>query len=982
MLSGDLSVPQPAKQPMHQFRSLVVCLVLSGAGTLSAGEAIDFARDVRPLLNQHCTSCHGGVKQAGDLSFSLREHVYGERESGVRVVVPEDIEASELVRRITTTDASERMPPVDEHPEGLSQTKIDTLITWVREGAEWRDHWSFIPPQRQELPTVSNTEWCRQRIDHFVLARLDEERLAPSPDADIDRWLRRVTLDLIGLPPTLQEQNAFREDVSQYGEAAYEVVVDRLLDSPRFGERWASMWLDQVRYADSKGLGLDGRRTIWRYRDWVIDAFNRDLPYDEFTVKQLAGDLLPDPTLDDLIATACHRTTQSNEEGGTDDEQFRVEAVVDRINTTWQVWQGLTFGCTQCHDHPYDPLLNTDYYRFMAYFNNTADCDVNSDAPLIQVPLDVRETGRALELDRQIAGIEESLRQSGQALVEDEGVWQALRGIAVESTDGVPTAVDSKPSGDEYHTLDAVRTKTGFVVTSPLPSDVTQLSALRLAISPLDPEAAVVDPEWGFVLSHLNAELISESSEDPIALEFVYVIGDEPRPFLDPQQSLNVESDDGFAAYSRIHYPRTAAFVLGSPIAVPVDATLRIELAFNQSAGGSHPLVGRRGSFAVSGGNVWPQWLEAQRFDETLVQLDGLKAQRNEIASVTVPVMQERIPRLSRPTYHFDRGNYLTKTDPVTAGLPSALAGKHADDAQDRLAMARWFVSPENPLTARVAVNRLWTQLFGMGLVATQEDFGSSGDRPSHPELLDDLSYRFMHDMHWSRKQLLRELALSSTYRQQSTVRPELRDRDAQNRLLAHGPRHRLSAEVVRDQALAIAGLLSDKMYGPPVHPPIPDGVWNPFQADDKWTTAEPGDENRYRRSVYIYVKRSIPFPMFASFDTPSREFCSSRRVRSNTPLQALMTLNDTTFDEASLALARRMLASDDELTKQLEFGLRLATCREPSADEVAELAALYDDVLPQQSVTDEETSSVSPKERGMAIVASVLLNLDELLTK
>ncbi|MCA9073424.1 MAG: PSD1 domain-containing protein [Planctomycetaceae bacterium] len=967
---------------MQRIRSLVICGVISAAGLLPAGDTVDFTRDVRPLLNEHCVSCHGGVKQAGDLSFVHRDHVYRERESGVRVIVPGDVEESELVRRITTTNEAERMPPVDEHPEGLSDNEIDTLITWVREGAVWQVHWSFVPPQRQALPTVSDAEWCRQRMDHFVLARLDEEGLTPSPDADVDRWLRRVTLDLIGLPPTLEDQDAFRQDVSHRGEAAYEAVVDRLLDSPRFGERWASMWLDHVRYADSKGLGLDGRRTIWRYRDWVIDAFNRDLPYDEFTVKQLAGDLLPDPTLDDLIATACHRTTQSNEEGGTDDEQFRVEAVVDRINTTWQVWQGVTFGCTQCHDHPYDPLLNTDYYRFMAYFNNTADCDVDSDAPLVQMPLDASETERASELDQQIADIKESLRQSGRGLVEDDGVWQPLRGITVESTDGVPTAVEPKETGDEYHTLDAVRTKTGFVVTSPLPSDVAQLTALRLTISPLDPEAAVVDPEWGFVLSHLKAQLISEASEEPIGLEFVSVIGDEPQPFLDPELSLDAENDDGFAAYSRIHYPRTAAFVLAAPVDVPAEATLWIKLAFNQSSGGSHPLVARRGSFALSSGEEWSQWLDAQQFDDKRAQLTALKEQRKAIASVDIPVMRERVPQFARLTHMFDRGNYLNKTEAVAASLPPSLADEDSAGAQDRLAMARWFVSPENPLAARVAVNRLWTQLFGTGLVATQEDFGSSGDRPSHPELLDDLAFRFMYDMHWSQKQLLRELTLSSTYRQQSTVNPELCERDPDNRLLARGPRHRLSAEVVRDQALAIAGLLSDKMYGPPVHPPIPDGVWNPFQAADKWTTAEPGDENRYRRSVYIYVKRSIPFPMFASFDTPSREFCTSRRVRSNTPLQALMTLNDTTFSEASLALGRRMLASHGESTDQLEFGLRLATCREPSADEVAELASLYDGILKEQSATDDEASSVSPNERAMGIVASVLLNLDELLTK
>ncbi|MEZ6053501.1 MAG: DUF1549 and DUF1553 domain-containing protein [Planctomycetaceae bacterium] len=801
-------------------------------------------------------------------------------------------------------------------------------------------------------------------------------------EAAADRWLRRVSLDLIGLPPTPSEREAFLQDVSTQGETAYETVVDRLLDSPHFGERWASMWLDQVRYADSKGLGLDGRRTIWKYRDWVIDAFNRDLPYDEFTLKQLAGDLLPDPTMDDLIATACHRTTQSNEEGGTDDEEFRVEAVVDRVNTTWQVWQGLSFGCAQCHNHPYDPLKNREYYQFMAYFNNSADCDVNSDAPTVMAPVSSTDEEHARQLDRQMEESAEQIRSAGERLVEDEGLWQPLMGLSIKSTDQTQTAIEAREEGGQYYTIGDVQTNTGFVVTAPIPEGVTQLTALRFTGFPLDPVAAVSEPEWGFVLSHLKAELLVDGTEAPVELKFAQVVGDEPQPFLDPQLSLDPESTDGFAAYSRIHYPRVAAFVLGEPVTVVAGSTLRLSLAFNQSSGGSHPLVARRGSFAVSGAHEWMDWLHDPALETARIQLIELETQRKSIESVSVPVMRERISQLTRPTHIFERGNFLSKADKVNAALPSALASGEAQTVHDRLAMARWFISSENPLTARVEVNRVWTEVFGMGLVATQEDFGSSGDLPSHPELLDDLAFRFQTEMGWSHKALLRELTLSSTYRQQATASPELIERDPQNRLLARGPRHRLSAEVVRDQSLEVSGLLSEKMHGPPVHPPIPDGVWIPFQESDKWTTAESGDENRYRRSIYIYVKRSIPFPMFASFDTPSREFCTSRRVRSNTPLQALMTLNDTTFNEAALALGRRMLKSHEDLSQQLAFGLSVTTCREPSADEVVELTALYNEVFSQQAAPADESSPLSPAEQAMSIVASVLLNLDEVLTK
>ncbi len=946
---------------------------------------IDFARDVRPILNEHCVSCHGGVKQAGDLSFGYKEHVFGPRESGGPIVVPGDPDASELIRRITTDDETERMPPVDEHPEGLTAEETQTLVQWVRQGAAWGEHWSFVRPARQPLPVVADPNWCRQRIDHFILARLEQEGIAPSPDAAADRWLRRVSLDLIGLPPTPADRTRFLEDVQEQGGAAYAVAVERLLDSPHFGERWASVWLDLVRYADSKGLGLDGRRSIWKYRDWVIDAFNRDLPYDQFTVEQLAGDLLPDATMDDLIATACHRSTQSNEEGGTDDEQFRVEAVVDRINTTWQVWQGLTFGCTQCHDHPYDPLRNTDYYHFMAFFNNTADSDLNSDAPLLQTPLDPSDYKTARKLDRQMEAADQTLWQSGRTLTEDKSLWMPLRNLEAAATDDAEMAVEPATQGDQYYTAGTVYKNTGFVLSAPLPEEQTQLTALRFTAFPLDPQASLANPEWGFVLSHLKAELLVAGSEEPVVLEFAQVIGDEPRPLLDPQQSLNAEHDDGFAAFSRIHHPRTAVFVLKKPAEVAPSTRLRVTLAFKRFSGGSHPLVARRGSLAVSGDAQWTSWLNDAQLTSARETLAQLREERKAIPSVALPIMRDRPLQIARPTFRFDRGNYLNKTEQVSAATPSVMSPLSSDRVPNRLDLARWLVSDENPLTARVAVNRFWAQLFGIGLVETQEDFGSSGEPPSHPALLDDLAVRFSDDMNWSVKQLLRELTLSSAYRQAAVIRPDIRERDPRNRLVARGPRGRLPAETLRDQALAIAGLLSEKMHGPPVYPPLPAGVWDPFQAADKWTTAERNDENRYRRSIYVYMKRTIPYPMFASFDTPSREYCTVRRITSNTPLQALMTLNDATFGEAAMALGRRMLVSAETLPSQLEFGLLLSTGREPSADEIAELESLHQQLLEQQPQTVETSDGeepVTPEEQTMAIVAGVLLNLDEVLTK
>ncbi|MBX3437562.1 MAG: DUF1549 domain-containing protein, partial [Planctomycetaceae bacterium] len=544
------------------LRCVAFGVLLWSAGLLGASEVVDFSRDVRPILTAHCSSCHGGVKQAGDLSFGLREHVLGPRDSGVPVVVPGAPHASELVRRVTSADPAERMPPVDEHREGLSPEEMETLVAWVRQGARWEEHWSFIPPQRQPRPAVQDVSWGRERIDDFILSRLEQEGLRPSPDAEPDRWLRRASLDLTGLPPTPEEREQFLDDLHRRGESAYGDAVERLLDSPHFGERWASVWLDLVRYADSRGLGLDGRRTIWKYRDWVIDAFNRDLPFDQFTVQQLAGDLLPDPTIENLIATACHRTTQSNEEGGTDDEQFRVEAVVDRVNTTWQVWQGLTSGCTQCHDHPYDPLRHAEYYRFMAFFNNTADSDLDNDAPLLQAPIQFADYARARELDRKIEAAEKELWETGRALVQTDSLWNPLHGLEVAATDNTQVAVESDAGGDQYRTISDVHTNTGFVVTVPLPSELPQLTAVRFTAFPLNPAASYVNPEWGFVLSHIKAELVVPDADQPTVLSFAEVIADEPRPLLDPSQSLNPDNADGFAAFTRIHYPRTAVFVL------------------------------------------------------------------------------------------------------------------------------------------------------------------------------------------------------------------------------------------------------------------------------------------------------------------------------------------------------------------------------------------------------------------------------------
>ena len=968
----------------------ILIYLLAGAGIQSlawaeGAEPVNFNREVRPIFNQHCTACHGGVKQAGGISFVYRDKVLGEAKSGRYPVVPGDLEKSELIYRITTEDKNDRMPPADEHPQGLSAAEIETLKRWVAQGAPWDLPWSFAKPVRSALPDVKSGAWARDDLDRFVLARLEEEGIEPSPDAAPDRWLRRVSFDLIGLPPTLEERAQFLEDERRRGEAAYAAAVDRLLNSPRFGERWASVWLDQVRYADSRGLGQDGRRNIWKYRDWVIDAFNRDLPYDEFTVKQIAGDLLPEPGITDWVATAAHRNTQSSEEGGTDDEEFRVMAVLDRVNTTWQAWQGVTFGCVQCHSHPYDPIRHDEYYQFAAFFNNTADCDLDEEWPVVRAPIDPDDYELAARLDRDIEALEEAIWRREYAVLAGGEAWISLRGLEVASSTATKLNVEAKPDRDEFHTVDTVTKNTDITVEAPLPAALNRLTAIRFTGMPLDPERAVADSEWGFVLSHLEAELVVPEEESPRPIEFAQVVGDEPHPFHDPQESLDAKSGRGFSAYSRIHYPREAAFILKEPMLLPAGARLRVQLKHRVMVLGAFSLVTRRGHLALTDDDRFTALLQAEELRSDRDRLAALRQERKAIEATPIPVLAERPKRLERPTHVFVRGLFLTKDQQVEPGVPASFPPLPDDIPANRLALARWLVSADNPLTARVAVNRFWARLFGTGLVATEEDFGSSGEPPSHPALLDHLALRFQNELQWSVKKLLREWVLSRTYRQRSHVRPELLERDPQNRLLARGPRHRLPAEMVRDQALAIGGLLHHELHGPPVHPPIPDGVWKPFQGGDKWNTPGVGQDDRYRRSVYTYTKRSIPYPMFAAFDAPSREFCSPRRLRSNTPLQALMTLNDETFAECMKGLARRMkYDTDGSLEEKLAAGYLMATGHEVGSEQLSELKSLFQSMERTYAAEPDLKNGLAGTADGAAftVVAGVLLNLDEVMVK
>ena len=714
-----------------------------------ADKSVQFNDEVRPILNENCLACHGGVRQSGGFSLLFASDAFQPNESGKPAIIPGHPDSSEMMLRVLHKDPDERMP-LERDP--LGEHEVEILEQWIEEGAHWDVHWAYKPLQRVDVPIPRNASWGYNEIDAFILKRIEKEGLGVSPEADCQTLARRVSLDLVGLPPDFSEVDAL---CSNQSIASYEAYVDGLLDSPAFGERWAAMWLDLARYADTKGYEKDSPRTIWAYRDWVIKAFNEDLPFDRFTIEQLAGDQLPNPTPDQMIATAFHRNTMNNDEGGTDNEEFRVASVIDRVNTTWEVWMGTTMACVQCHGHPYDPFRQEDYYTFMAFFNNTLDADTPNEYPTLK------------------------------------------------------TVVDS--------------------------------------------------------------------------------------------------------------------------------------LAF----------------------------------EEKLIE-EGV---------LDTPIMIELHPDSLRVTHLFNRGNWLDPTEEVSPDVPGIMHKWPAGTPRNRLGLAQWVVNKANPLTARVIVNRFWAELFGTGIVETLEDFGTQGQPPTHPQLLDWLALEFMNEYQWSVKSLLKEVVLSSTYKQRSEVQPEHLEKDPRNLLLARGPRIRLSAEQMRDQALAVSGLLSTKMYGPSVMPYQPDGIWRAPYSNLTWTTSE--GEDQYRRGLYTFWRRSAPYPSMVAFDSPSREVCVSRRIQTNTPLQALVVLNDPVYVEAARMLATHMKKQGVErLEPALQYGFKRALSRDPKPEEMAVLIDLYRDAYFEYQEVSQVASGQGAQEQwdveleALAVVANAIMNLDEFITK
>lgn len=947
--------------------------------TLPLFAEIDFARDVRPILNANCTACHGGVKEAGEVSFIYRELALGKGESGNPVIVPGNPDASEMIKRIESTDPDEIMPK-PEHGPALAKFQIDILRQWIKEGAKWGEHWAFVHPEKHPLPPVQQTDWPIRNLDHFILAQLESEKLKPSRTADPEQWLRRASFDLIGLPPTLEEIEAFKKAASNNYQAAVEQEADRLLASPRFGERWASVWLDLARYADSVGYADDKRRDNWKYRDWLIDSFNADLPFDQFSIEQIAGDQIPNATLEQKIATTFSRLTQVNSEGGTDDEEFRVAAVMDRMNTTWEAFMGVSFGCVQCHSHPYDPIKHEEFYDFMEFFNQSKDADLEEDLPKLAVPLDKDRYSEVNQLHEQILAAQKSLFAERKK-IDATTQWQPVKSVKAEAKKAILT-ITQREGYDEFQADPNVATGAEYVLT--FPTDLKTVTAVRLEILPLDLKTAAHTPEWGGIVKQLIFEAVgADGKATPVKLH--EVIADEAHPMFDPNGSLT-GADKAWGTYTKIFKPRHAIFVLDQPLTLSPDSKLRVTLKNGGLYSASFPMVVKRGRLALTDE---PAWIN-RRQDSSVVSfkqaITDAQQKLKAIPSTSTPVMVEREPEHYRDTHMFIAGNWLDKGHLVKEGNTPKLfpSLKKSGERATRLDLARWVASPENPLTARVAVNRFWLELFGKGIVPTPEDFGSAGEPPSHPELLDHLSVTFSTDMKWSVKSMLREIVTSATYRQNSSITDELEEKDPSNRLLSRGPRQRLTAEMMRDHSLSVSGLISHKIGGMPIQPPLPPGVWNPFVAD-AWKTPEVGNPERYRRSVYIYFKRSILYPLFSSFDVPPRDLSSKRRLVSNTPLQALTTLNDAAFHETAVAFSRRMqAASPSEIDQQIAVGYRLAASRDITPDRTEELRNLYQEIVTEYKNSPDTMKGIAktPEEAALAVIASVLMNLDESVTR
>jgi hypothetical protein len=965
---------------MFRSSSVVVAGLLL-AGTARAQMEVDFQRDIRPILSGRCFKCHGPDVQKHGLRLDVRDKALRRK-----AIVPGHPDTSELIRRVLAED-DDRMPPAGAG-DRLKPEQVALLRRWIEKGAEYTPHWAFVCPRRPALPAVKDPAWPRNPIDRFILARLEREGMKPSPEADRATLIRRVTLDLIGLLPSPAEVADFVHDSRP---DAYERLVDRLLASPHYGELQARHWLDLARYADSNGYTIDGKRSIWPWRDWVIAAFNRDLSFDQFTALQLAGDLLPHPGRDQLVATGFHRNTSFNEEGGTNPEQFRVERTVDRTNTTGTAWLGLTVGCAQCHNHKYDPLSQEDYYRLYAFFNS-------ADEPQLGLPTPEQEK-KLRDLRAELArarnrpapppkSAEEMQKLAAELEKETNGGWQLIYPKMVSSDQGAAFTVledksvlaGGKVGPSDTYVVQAVAPQTGTLTA-------VRLEALTHPSLPNKGPGRVAN--GNFVLSQFVFET------DGVPHPFGKAVADHSQSGYDVSAVLKGDLHKGWAVNAndpkQRNVDRLAIFSLKRPHLVREGQAFVFTLRFSQVPAG-YALGRFRLAVTFASERFLSLPLPAQqvvlieRAKRSPADMDHLRQalERDPGLSAQVSRLQKEIQALQdqvdttltlreagrpRVTHILKRGDFLAPGAAVEPGTPAVLPpldvkGRPAN----RLDLAHWLVSPANPLTSRVVVNHMWQQYFGKGLVETENDFGTQGALPTHPELLDWLATEMVRQG-WGLKAVHRLIVTSAVYRQASRARPDLRERDPGNRLLARQHRLRLEAEVIRDAALTASGLLSRKIGGPGVYPPQPPGVFAFTQNNHPWPESKGPD--RYRRGMYTFIWRQSQHPLLTTFDGPDAQTACTRRSRSDTPLQALHLANDPTFLETARALAERVAregpADEDG---RMEYAFRLCFCRAPSTAERSRLLQY----LQQQREEDPG--------QAWAMVARVLLNLDEFITR
>ncbi len=1012
-------------------------------------QKIEFNRDIRPILSDKCFTCHGpdAANRKTKLRFDIESGALIELHAGKHAIVAGEPDKSEMYRRISSTDKSFRMPPAYMGRDRLSDREIQAIREWIAQGAQWSPFWSFAAPKRPVLPAVQTQGWVRNPIDSFILSRLEHEGLRPSPEADKRTLIRRVSLDLTGLPPTPEQVNAFVADSSA---SAYEKVIDRLLASPEYAEHMAYRWMEAARYGDTNGYQTDGPRDMWRWRDWVIEAFRRNMPYDQFTVEQLAGDLLPNPTLDQQIATGFNRNHRTSGEGGIIPEEYRVEYVADRAQTTANVWMGVTMGCARCHDHKYDPIFQKDFYRLFAYFNRIPNekgfaYNYGNEEPFIKAPLPEQKQ-KLLEMDAEIASLEkryESLQPALQkaqtkwehSLLRTKPVdWTVTRGLVFRSdakTGSKDVASESSPIGpawrfDGKHFLEMRRDIARFGYLDPF--------TFSAWIKPASGKGAIlsqaedyfegtghglylIDGKVRLHIVHRWTDLaLRVETKTPIPLGawqqvtatydgkrkaagvHIYVNGIEQQTnvlFDQLNEPFHVDAKVPFriGAAGGLCFDGSIGDVRVYKVALSAQEAAAISVRETVSEIAAIP-PGRR-----SNGQVQKLALtflaEAapEKIRQAGARLNSAKEARTRFWD-SVPTVMVMVDDLNaRESFVLKRGAYDSHGEKVTPGIPAILPQPRPEWRNNRLGLAKWIIDRSNPLTARVTVNRYWQSYFGFGIVKTVDDFGSQGEWPVHPELLDWLAVEFM-DSGWNVKAMQKLIVTSATYRQTSKVTPELLQKDPDNRLLARGPRYRLGPDEIRDQALAVSGLLVEKVGGPSVKPYQPPGLWQELASGGGYV--QDRGEGLYRRSLYTYWKRTVTPPFMANFDAPNREVCTVYENRTNTPLQALDLMNDVAFLEASRKLAERMMVEGGATPQQrIEFGYKLLLVRPPRPQELEILLASLQQTEARyendgQAAHQMLSSGASPVRAGLDVrelaafttVASLLLNMDATVTK